>query len=201
MEVIEISKLVDDRNRMLWEAINSAYVVDLAPSGSLEYRCYSQGNNATIFVATENLCSDSFTHELLHLSIYLKRVFIGTKLTLKISTSKILSKILDADLLEHIGNCLNHIKMLPIYLDMGYNREKFLFDYNEDKCTNEEIRMIQQAYKKGSFYNTLAVRLFIGKFMAVMADPNEAFNYDPCLMKLKSVDATLFHLLQEFVED
>ena len=65
------------------------------------------------------ICADSFTHELLHIYLRSKGVFIGARLKRKLQSSKTLSIIYSEPLLEHLGNCLDHIKMLPIYLELG----------------------------------------------------------------------------------
>ena len=92
-----------------------------------------------------------------------------------------------------------HCAMLPIYLNLGFNREKFLFDYYENKCTERELSDIKAYYKDGDRFNTNAVELYIGKYFAIKADPNIEFDYEGCLLKLKKIDEKLFLVLEGFV--
>lgn len=196
---VDTTKLIDDRNRILWNEIISKYQVAVHQSQNSEYSCYSKSNAATFFVPIDNLCRDSFTHELLHIYIRLKEVYIGSNLILRVSGSKVLQKIFNERLLEHIGNCLDHMKMLPIYLEMGFDRSKFLLDYHTHKCTDKEIGDIKRFYKIGNRYNAQAVEIFIAKFFAIKADPNLSFDYNNCLLKLKKIDERLHVILNEFI--
>ena len=200
MSTVDISKLVDGRNEFLWQEIMSKYEVKIEPSLNSEYSCYSKSNSVTFFVPINNFCSDSFTHELLHVYIRLKDVYIASNLILRVSASKVLSKIFNHKLLDHVGNCLDHIKMLPIYLQMGFKRDKFLLDYQLNKCSDDELWEIKNYFKNGNRYNTQAIALFIGKYFGAVADPNDTFDYSNCLIKLKKIDAILFLALEAFVD-
>jgi hypothetical protein len=196
---VDISKLIDKRNESLWDEINSKYQVDLQPSSNSEYACYSKSNTVTFFVPTDNYCPDSFTHELLHVYIRLKEVYIGSNLILRINSSRVLQRVFNDRLLEHVSNCLDHIKMLPVYLGMGFGKDKFLLDYYDNKCTDYELANIKRYYKNGNRFNSQAVETFIGKFFAVKADPNDSYDYLSCLTKLKKIDEKLYKTLDDFV--
>lgn len=196
---VDISKLIDKRNSSLWDEISSKYEVDLQPSQNSEYACYSKSNSVTFFVPTDNYCTDSFTHELLHVYIRLKEVYIGSYLILRINSSKVLQRIFNIRLLEHVSNCLDHIKMLPVYLEMGFRRDKFLLDFYVYKCTDSELANIKRYYKNGKRFNSQAVEIFIGKFFAVKADPNDSYDYLSCLTELQKIDEKLYKVLDDFV--
>lgn len=138
--MVRISKLIDTRNEALWYEIVSKYRVEVKASPNSEYSCYSKSDTVTFFVPTNNYCPDSFTHELLHVYIRLKEVYIGSSLNLTISTDNTLRSIFNDRLLEHLINCLDHIKMLPMYLGLGFKREKFLLDYYDNKCTEKNFQ-------------------------------------------------------------
>ncbi|OAQ38188.1 hypothetical protein A5893_15430 [Pedobacter psychrophilus] len=118
---------------------------------------------------------------------------------MRIKDSKILKRIFSDKLLEHINNCLDHIKMFPIYMEMGFEEEKFLLDFYEDKCTSKEISNLKNLYKIGRRFNSQAVDFYIGKFFAIKADPNKNFNYENCLKTLNQLDSKLFSILTDFV--
>ena len=89
--------------------------------------------------------------------------------------------------------------MLPIYLEMGFRKDKFLLDYYDNKCTDKELAEIKLYYKNGNRFNSQAVEAFIGKFFAVKADPNDSYDYFCCLTKLKKIDEKLYKTLDDFV--
>lgn len=197
--MVNLSKLVDNRNIDLWNEITSKYEVDVQETINSNYGCYSESKTVIFYVPQNNYCPDSFTHELLHIYIRLKHVYICSNLILRVASSNNLKRIFNARLLEHIGNCLDHIKMLPIYLKMGYRKDKFLFDFHENKCTDQELSEIKRYYKLGKNYNAKAVDVFIGKFFAIKADPNVNFNYSIALIKLKEIDEKLYLILDNFL--
>lgn len=190
--------LIDSRNQKLWDDINSNFLVTVEASSNNEYSCYCQSDNVTFYVPAGDINSDSMTHEMLHVYLRMKEVYIGPNLTLTLSGSRILSKIFTPVLLEHISNSLDHIKMLPIYLNLGYRREKFLLDYGENKCTEKELSDIRRYYKQGKQYDSNAINLFIGKYFAVVSDPNDSLDYSKALVQLRKVDEQLFNILKTY---
>lgn len=110
------------------------------------------------------------------------------------------------DLIEHIGNCLEHIKMLPIFLEMGFNREDFISDYSENKLTEENLKSIKRLFKSKILfqrekYDSKAIDFFIGKYFAVKACPNLTYNYDKGLNELGRIDTDLYFVLNKFMKN
>ena len=124
---------------------------------------------------------------------------IGNKFNTLIAGSKILKRVFSAKLLEHIGNCVDHIKMFPMYEDMGFDPEKFLTDYHTFKLQPSELSDLKKYYREQGQYNTAAVDLFIGKFMSVFADFNMDFDYETQLKQLRQIDPVLYDLLDKFL--
>lgn len=75
--MFDINKLVDQRNAKLWQTLNEHFKIDLEPSTNSEYSVYSINDSATFYIVPENLCPDSFTHELLHVYLRFKKIFIS----------------------------------------------------------------------------------------------------------------------------
>jgi hypothetical protein len=194
--VIDTKKVIDTRNRKLWEEILSEYEVSVEASHNEEHHCYTESKKAIIYIPLKDICPDSFTHELLHIYIRQKGVFIGTNLKLKLLQSNILAKIFVPGLVEHVGNCLDHIKMFPVYVSLGFQNEKFLFDYHTPKCTDQEISDIKSQYKFGSKFYSKAVEVYIGKYIGIKGEVNEEFDYKKHLTALKKIDEELFYSLE-----
>jgi len=192
-------ELIDERNENLWNLIQENHKIKFEDSLSNEYACYSQGNNITFYIDRNDLRKDSFTHEMLHVYMRIKEFYFGSSLTNTLAGHKLLSSIISAELIEHIGNCLDHIKMLPIYLEMGFDRKKFILDYDLYKCTNEEISQFKKFYRTGNKINTQVVDPYIGRIISILADPNDKFNYSKDIEKLKKIDPLLFQIIERLI--
>ena len=195
--------LIDNRNIELWNLLNNKFEIEIIKEIRNDYLVYSIDNKATIYVQIDNINSSSFTHELLHLFIRSKKVFISSALALGVKGNKILSKIMSDNLLEQIGNYIDHIKTLPIYLELGYENSEFISDFNVNKLTDNDIMNIKKNYcttkNYKKYYSKSAVEYFIGKFFAAVACSNEDYNYKEQLIKLKKIDNELFDILEQFV--
>src|SRR5690606_16920024 len=96
-----------------------------------------------------------------------KELYFGSSLENLIRGNEILNRILSDNLIEHFGNCIDHIKMLPIYLELGFDKKKFINDYDINKCTKAEIKQLKENFRCGRSYYGKAVDFYIGKYIAV----------------------------------
>jgi hypothetical protein len=195
-----MEELVDSRNEKLWKEINENYIIEFEDSLNTEYGCYTVNNKVIFFIDKNNLCKDSFTHEMLHVLMGMKDLYFSSSLKLTFPQSIILSKNLSSELMEHIGNCLDHIKMLPIYLELGFDRKKFISDYDCYKCTAEEISEFNKIYRIGKKINLKALDPYIGRLVAILCDPNQDFNYSSDLNKLQKIDPLLFKIIVRLID-
>jgi hypothetical protein len=187
-----INLLVNNRNQFLWDEIKNYYNIKFEKSTKNEYAVFQQSKNVTFYVDENNLCPDSFTHEMLHVYLSLNEIHINGALKLRLLGDDFFSSILSPNLVEHIGNCLEHIKMLPIYLEMGFDREKFILDYDVFKCQDDELKNFELYYSNKAIINKNAIDPFIGRIVAILADPNISFDYSSQLKRLQKVDTKLF---------
>lgn len=202
--ITDISPYLNESSRFLWEQLNSKYKITVRFNDVNEYSIYSEGQNATVLVdPTNKPCVASFAHELLHLLIRSTQTYAGSTIALTVQESPMLCLVMTDNLLQHIGNCLDHAKMLPLYLEMGFERHLFIKDYAIPKLTADELKMIQQnfchthIFRKNS-YNPIIIDLYIGKFFAIKACPNTTTNYSVLLHSLKEVDQNLWQILDNF---
>lgn len=184
--------LVDHRNIVLWNKIDSTYRVNFEISSNGEYGCYSRGNEVTFYIGQGELSKGSFTHEMLHVYFRLNDCFLGAGMSNILLSNNRLGKILSTKLIEHIGNCFEHVKMLPLYLDMGFKKSEFLTDYYEHKCKPSELQIFKKKYLKNGSVDTQLVDPFIGKLVAMLCDPNDELYYENELDEFKKIDSTLF---------
>lgn len=189
---LHLDKLIDKRNIALWNEINKNFKVSFEKTLQPEYAIYQQAKKVTFYIDENNLCVSSFTHELLHVYLSLKGLHISGGLKNRIMTDDFFKLLFSKNLIEHIGNCLDHVKMLPLYLELGFEREKFISDFYFYKCTETEINELERYYRVFNKINTNAVDTYIGRLVSIIADPNDDFNYDNYLYRLKNIDSKLF---------
>lgn len=200
-EGIETSTLIDDKNFELWNTLKQVQNIEVNQEIRSDYLVSSENSESIIYVPVDNLDSASFTHELLHIDLRVKKILLGSCLTLIVRESPRLQRIISEKLLDHLGNCLDHIKMLPAFIQLGYDESQFISDYSINKLPNSQLNEIKKYFVSNGAnkkYFSLAVDLFIGKFFAVKACPNKSFKYDEQLDKLRKIDRKLFQILDNF---
>lgn len=200
---METFGLIDNKNSGLWNELLKVHEIEIRLEDCKEYGAFSQNGKTVIHVPQNNISPASFTHELLHVFLRVKKVFIGASLKLCIREKPILSRIFSQGLLEHIGNCLDHAKMFPMFLKIGYDKKDFLLDYSTNKLTNEELNNLKTNFVHNSsltsFYNASAIDFYIGKYFAIKTCPNDTFSYENVLNELKQIDTYLFFSLEKFI--
>lgn len=192
-----IADYIDERNEIIWKEVINFYEVELKFFNEAHHLCYTKGKTAIIYIPQNDLCKDSFMHELLHIYLKVKGVNPGTNLELSIKSHPILSSTYGSDLIEHMSNCIDHYKMLPIYLSKGYQRNKFISDHYTPKCRPEEIEWIQTLWYSAEYWKPVA-DLYIGKFFAMKACSNAQIDYSEYFDDLKNVDFSLYKILHDF---
>jgi len=195
-----INELIDYRNEHLWNEMQNQFKISIQNSTIDSYHCFAEEDNITIFINPNDLSPDSFTHELLHLYLRSKECYINGSLKNITSNNVAFPKILSNALLEHVSNCLEHIKILPMYLEMGYDRTKFIEDYDLYKTTRNEIEYFENFFRNNGEINLNLIDPYIGRVVSILADPNNNFNYEVELIRLKLIDAELFDVIQKMVK-
>lgn len=131
-------------------------------------------------------------------------LYIETKISLPIDliTGLIrekpnLQKIFSENLVSHLTNCLQHVKMLPIYLQMGYEKKNFIADSSLNKCDIVLAKRIKKRFKILGIYNRLAIDNYIGRYIAMKADVS-GINYFVQLEFFYITDKMLYEILDKF---
>jgi hypothetical protein len=199
--VNDINQFIDERNSDLWNLLNTKFNIKIEQSPNGEYACFTEKDNAIIYVDQNNISIDSFSHELLHIYLKHKEFYLGSSLKRRINQSKILNRLCSDNLIEHISNCLDHLKMFKIYKELGFKSDKFLLDYYEHKCTNIELTSLKRNYKISNRINTNAVHCYIGKLVAVLCDPNPENSYQNVLIAFQKLDEKLYFAIEKLIEE
>ncbi|MFB2119904.1 hypothetical protein [Parapedobacter sp. 2B3] len=196
--IIDVSSLIDDRNREMYNTVCEKFNVEFEYSANDEYSVYTQGNQATFYIPIGTYCVDSFSHELLHVYLDYHEFYLGGNFKNTMWQSNVFQRLFDIQLAEHMTNSISHKLMLPIYLAMGFDRLKFLYDYNDYKMEPGFLNRLSKAYKTKGGYSLSAANIFIGKFFALKCDPNPEFDYSKDLQKFKGIDPLLYGILDGF---
>lgn len=191
---------IDSRNQNIWNKIQSKFQIGFEDSLDENYGCYCQNDNVIFYINKNNLCIDSFTHEMLHVYLRLREFYFGGALQMNLGYDSIFSQIFSANLIEHIGNCLDHVKMLSLYIDLGFERRKFISDYDLFKCTDLEILNLQRFYKVNNAVNSKLAGTYIGKLVSIFADPNDSFDYSTHLSELQKIDPHLYKIVEDLFD-
>lgn len=198
LSVTELKKqLIDNRLESIWKLIESKYSIDFSEASDGIYGCYTIGNSATFHIDSSKFSKDYFAHEVLHAYMSSVGCHIAGSLKILIQDNSILSKVLSLKLLDHIGNVLEHIKIYPIYIELGFDKNKFTIDYFESKLTTTDIACLRSLYRSVGYF---ASDRFVGKLTAALADPNPEFDYSQQLIQLRKFDPHLFDITYKMVE-
>ena len=200
----QIEYLVDNRNIHLWQQMNKKFNITIRqsfePNYSINIHKKKIFRKIKVFISVLNsdLCAASFTHELLHLHLASTKILIGDELGELIFKNNNLYRVFPRDLRNHVSNCLEHIKMLPLYLELGYENEKFISDFHTKKMTPLEMTNLEIGFSNVFSLDRGVVDLYIGKFFAMKACNNATINYDIYYKEMENLDFELYKILDEF---
>lgn len=190
-------QFINDRNRSLWQSINQNFRIIVETHSNQHFYHYFKDGEVFLFLPEEGGTPELFTHELLHLDLIAKGVFITNYLKERLRNEPLLHWTFNENLFEQIGNCLEHWKMLPQYLELGFERDLFSDSYYMPCCTKMSMQMISSGMKK-DVPARASVDLFIHKFFAMKSCLNPGFNYEAQLAELRTVNEELYCILEQF---
>ena len=197
--------LIESRNIELWKSLKAEFNIKVIKEKRLGYEVYIRGKDVIIYVDADDLNPESFTHELLHLHLKSKDIYIAGGFKNLVVSNPELYSFISESLMDHVGNCLEHIKMLPVFLEMGFERNSFISDYSVNKLSTKDLEQLTKTYYKHdenkNYLNGVAVDFFIGKFFSAKACPNVAFDYEISLLELEKIDPKLYQVLDLFFKE
>lgn len=197
--MIDVSPYIDTRNKALWEELNSSnYTIRLQESTEPNYGSYCQDKNVIIYVLPSKPSCASFAHELLHVKYHIGGVTAGGCLKRMILQDQVLVDVLTQDTIELIANCMEHVKMLPQFLAMGYANYEFIDDYESSKLS---LRELFRFYIRCISNRLYKMDRFIGKYCAMRADNNPAHKYGIVFFFMRLLDKPLFIIVEKFWDE
>lgn len=197
-ELLELN--LDDKNRSLWNEVSENCNIKLETSFEPNYISNFKDNEITIFIDIDKIESHSFTHELLHIKLKNDGMGAASYLNNKIRQSRNLNYIFSKNLEDHIGNCLEHVKMLPLFVNLGYRHSDFLSDLKKEKLKHKEVINIKSSFAQDNIIDKDTLDYYIGKFFAAKACMG-GNNYHKPLTLMKNISPKLYDILKEFWAD
>lgn len=190
----EFKGLLNSKNIALWEYLSQKYEFRLEESRENGYLTYFDNTSIVIEVDMADFTPSSFTHELLHVFVKDQGLHINWNLRMKITADEDLLKLFSTSLRVHMGNCLEHVKMLPLFLQFGFSNESFIGDYNRRIIDEVEIRNLEEIYFRADRPQLKAVDLYLGKFFSMKASNNPSYDYSSYYKRLEKIDESLFEI-------
>ncbi len=157
---------------------------------------FQKSKTATIYYNPKIVNSESIAHELLHIWLNRFNYSIGNHIFLCTQSDRKLSKFLNKFLCDYIGNCCDHYKMYPKYLEMGYSPKDFIKDGLELKTSVTDIKKIRLKFI--GIYNSQSINLFIGCLFSILADHIKANDYAEHHKYLMDKDLALYNIVCDF---
>jgi hypothetical protein len=196
---------LDDRNIDLWRQLNEVHFINVKFQNINAFSVYSIRKESTIFVPNNFISAGGFTHELLHIYLRTKDVYMGNGMLRMVREDPQMQKILTEKLLEQVHNCMGHIKMFPIFKRMGYPDNDFLHDYYLNKLGDNKIidiknNMIVKPCFRKSYFNKSCVDFYIGTFFAAKACPYTVSVEERNFKELRQINPELYDILDTFIE-
>lgn len=192
--------LIDDRNEDLWREMNAHFHITLKECPEKSYITSYTSSGIIIYIDKSNIGPAPFTHELLHLFIKYKDTHILRDLSKMTETDNHLLHLFSQSVVNHISNCLEHFKMLPMYLGRNFDNEHFTQDFQTQLMDGQTTDKLMATYIKNGIYDGRAVQTFINKFFSMKASNNKRFDYGPYFKALSKLDPQLYYNLDSFWE-
>lgn len=198
--MVDVAPYIDKRNATLWKELQNSDISIKVEEENLAfgYGCYCKGDNVIIKVQIANPDPASFAHELLHVKLRKEGMFAGGCLKKMIKENPVLKDIITNETIDVITNCMEHVKMQPQFIAMGYDNSEFLADYNDCKFNIEDYQALYLWYE---IERMSAVDRMLGTYCAMRADKNPEHDYGTLYPLLQSIDEELYAVLEKFWDE
>jgi len=194
----KFSSLIDVRNSDLWNDLNNNHHIVLEEADEPGYITQFLDDRIRIEVDMDALNPASLTHELLHIELKDRGVCIARDLKQAVENNAGTRELFSDSLTEHLGNCLEHYKMLPLYLSRGFKNQDFVADYHKPVMDEEGLLELRRTFKLNGAISRYAADTYIGKFFSMKTSNNKHYDYGDMYTGLQQLEPELFLILEKF---
>jgi hypothetical protein len=192
---MSIEHIFDNKTKSLLQNLKSDFQIEFEQK-EIEYcEVFTRNNQATIYYNPKLINNEIIAHELLHIKLKRYNYIIGNHIYFSCLNHLKLKMIFNKFLCDYIGNCLDHYKMYPEYVEMGYSPEGFILNGLEEKCSLQEIRSLNLSFLK--IFKTKSIEHYIGYLISIYAD-HVNNDYTEHLRLLQEKDINLFEIVSKF---
>jgi hypothetical protein len=178
--------------------VRKGYDVRFAEHVENNAAVYKINKEATVLYNPQRFSNAAIAHELLHVWIEALGYYTSNHIYCVAKEHPKLSRIFSKNLCDHVGNCQEHLKMYPKYLEMGYAPESFIENSMTEQCSINEIDFLH-VREDNVVYGLMADR-FIGSLISIYAH-HIRLDYSAHLAKLKAIETELFDIITAFWRD
>jgi hypothetical protein len=190
--------LLNDRTSPIWKSFRFKYKIELIPEYDYSINIIERKfkrNKVSIYYNIYDPRPDHFAHEILHILVH-KEGFVITKIIDQyVWNYPRVCEVWDRDFRNLIGNIIDHDKMYPKYLELGFEKSEFVGDYYERKCSVEEIRSEVEL----NFHPNISTLKYItAKYFLIKGTFDLSIDYTEDLKLLSELSPNLYFILDSF---
>jgi len=200
---MELDKLLDTKNKRLYDFLCTKMAIKLNFYTENNYGVFICKGEARIDIPENNYSSASFTHELLHILLSVYGVNISGAIKIQKNESKYLSSVISNELADHVSNVLEHRKMLPLFIELGYDRMSFLSDSICPVLTDKEVNKFKSLFKMGMIFCRSithdVVDCYIAKYIAAKGACIGTIDYSSQISEMYKIEPELCTIMDSVI--
>jgi hypothetical protein len=187
---------LDETNQKFLSQLQKIYEIEFEEKNIEHCEVFTINKKSIIFYNPKIIDNDSIAHELLHIWLNIYNYCSPNILYLLSQENKKLKNIFIKYLTDYIGNCMDHLKMYPKYIEMGYDPNKFVTLGLKEKSNLDALKSIK-IKNIFNFYNPKSIEIYIGNLISIYAD-HYCNDYQEHLHLLEKKEPALFKIITEF---
>lgn len=156
---------------------------------------FKNDKNAIIYYNIQEFSNETIAHELLHIQFNKYDIRTTNYFMNHFKNHEFFKDVFTKHLCDSIGNFMEHYKMFPAFLEMGYAGEKFIQNGSKLQAKVNDLSKIY--LKVNGKLSPQQTDFYIGNLLAILADPLPK-NYSKHLEILEKKDKDLFQLVNVF---
>ncbi|NQX97590.1 MAG: hypothetical protein HRT73_06880, partial [Flavobacteriales bacterium] len=141
--MLEIKKNMDESTITLLTELSKEFEISFNPWDKNYNEVFTQNKKAVINYNIKSINTETLAHELLHIWLKKFNYLSSNHIYLSFVNEGKLSKIFTKYLCDFIGNYMDHYKMYPKYINMGYKPEKFTQEGLQPKCSLLKVKALK----------------------------------------------------------
>lgn len=192
---MSIENILDNKTKLLLLDLRTDFQIEFEQKEIDYCEVFTKNRQATVYYNPKLINNEAIAHELLHIKLNRYNYVIGNHIYFSCLNHLKLQKIFNKFLCDYIGNCFDHYKMYPEYVEMGYSQKGFLTNGLDEKCSLKDIKSLSLSFLKT--YKAKSIELYIGYLISIYADHIDN-NYNEHLKLLQEKDSNLFEIISKF---